>query len=401
MALNSPGSSAGWNIRRPSPAILAAKRWETFDLLRAWAASLVFVFHYCAFAAPQTQGIRWLDGVELLVAWSGSMGTNLLLLISGFLVAKSVDRPSYRYASYLWKRVGRIYPPYLLVVSAELLFILAVPKFQRPDLNLAHLQDLLKNILLWPGLFPSRPALTVAWTLSWIMAGYVLLPAPLAWLRRHIAARRLRFSVLVGALLGYTAWTCITHLMLPRLGYILCGCAAYQLAGHCGPGLKLAVRSRWLVLAAVACFGVRLGIDLKRPLPIGEEATTFCYVLFGLTAVSLLAMAAIQAQVRHPERWSAFPWNVVHRFGRTGYSFYLLHGPITKVFTAAIFPRLLAAGAPAWSYWAVMPVCFMVAAIASAAMYRLLEQPLQRWLDTTAEPAVAPMPVARRAAGAA
>ncbi len=100
-------------------------------MLRALAMVFVFLYHYAGFLSPLTQGAPWLDALEELVLRLGSIGTNLFLLLAGLFVARSVARDNFRYGAFLARRVIRIYPPYLLVVVAALLFWLVFPGFAR------------------------------------------------------------------------------------------------------------------------------------------------------------------------------------------------------------------------------------------------------------------------------
>ncbi len=67
-------------------------------------------------------------------------------------------------------------------------------------------------------------------------------------------------------------------------------------------------------------------------------------------------------------------------FGRTGYSFYLIHGPVVKLFALIIFPPLAATRAPAIAFWLLMPVCWLCAAAGALILYRAVERPCRKLL---------------------
>ncbi len=355
-----------------------AERWETFDLLRALAAALVFAYHYGTFANPRTNGQAWLDNLEWVVSKLGPFGTNLLLLVCGLFIAKSVARTGFRYGEFLTRRGVRIYAPYALVIGLESLFVCLVPSFSKPGFTGHHGAELLGNLLLWPGLFPDRPALTVAWALSWIVASYVLLPPPLRMLRTLVSSWRGRAAVLLGIVVGYEVFACLSGQMPARLGYILAGCVVSELASSDCQALRQGGRLRWILpTVALGAGAGQIAWNSGTGLGHGSAAVLVSHLL-GLAAASALALAAVTAHYRISPRRDLSPLGLVRKFGRTGYSFYLLHGPVAKLFAFVVFPRLALAGAGASAYWALLPVCFLLAATASTLMFLAVEQPVQR-----------------------
>lgn len=69
------------------------------------------------------------------------------------------------------------------------------------------------------------------------------------------------------------------------------------------------------------------------------------------------------------------PFTHLAAFGRTGYSFYLVHGPVVKLFSLLVFPLLAARGLPAAAYWLATPLCAICAAGAAALLYLTVEKP--------------------------
>jgi len=90
-----------------------------FDILRAVAALLVFLFHYAGFAALRTEGSPWIDSLEWMAANLGSTGTNLLLLLSGYFSAHSMASTRFTYRRFVTLRIARIYIPFVTVLAAR------------------------------------------------------------------------------------------------------------------------------------------------------------------------------------------------------------------------------------------------------------------------------------------
>ena len=368
----------GGVVERASVPLFQMARWETFDMLRALAMVFVFLYHYAGFLSPLTQGAPWLDAMEELVLQLGSIGTNLFLLLAGLFVARSVARDNFRYEAFLARRVIRIYPPYLLVVLAALLFWLLFPAYAKFRPGATPFSVFWENLFLIPGLFPQRPALTVTWTLSWIMAAYVVLPLPLIALRRLAERAWWRIAILSGVLLVYVVLACYTSLGSPRVGYLLAGCVIFELvtiapvdyAGH----RRMA---RMLLLGGTALL-LRIAVQTAGAWGVYEAARRVLSTSLGLCGLSLLAVAAFIAQLLHPLHYYQFPWNPIRQLGRIGFSFYLLHGPVTKLFAFQVLYPLPRLWDKPYAGWLVMPVCFLAAGAASAALFFWIERPLQR-----------------------
>jgi exopolysaccharide production protein ExoZ len=356
-------------------------RWESFDLLRALAASLVFVYHYGGFVAQRSDG----DGFTAALAWCaerlGSVGTNLLLLICGLFVAKSVAQVRFRYRGFLERRFARIYPPYLLVVCSAVIFAFLFPRFSKLDPSVSLWRTLPEQLLLWPGLFPNRPVLTVAWTLSWIMATYVMLPLPLRALRSLVRDEGKRVAILGCLVLAWVAIAYGTGRLSPRISYILGGCAVYELFALFPPRRANSAKLRLVLLGGGVALGFRFAIESSASWGPFDFAKDTLFTIFGLVGVTLLTVAAFVLQVRDSLDYYVLPFDPIRRLGRAGYSFYMLHTPVTKVFAFSVFPALGAAGAGAWAYWACLPMCFLLAAGASALLFVTVERRIQRFMS--------------------
>ncbi len=354
-------------------------RWETFDMLRALAITLVFLFHYNGFAGPITRGAPWLDSLESVAGRLGSIGTNLFLLLTGLFIARSVARENFLYWKFSARRLIRIYPPYLLVIGAALAFWFAFPAFSRlaPGATLASV--LWENIILWPGLSPNSPVLTVTWTLSWIMAAYVVLPLPLRTLRIHVKSGVRRIMILSGVLLLYLTLAFVISLASPRVGYVAAGCIVFELVTIAPERYASRDRMWRMVVLAVTALVLRIVIEGAGNWHSFEVARRVIFTALGLTGLSLLSVAAFIVQVRYPLHYYEFPLNPVRLLGRVGFSFYLLHGPVTKLFAFIVLSSLPLVWPSPWAGWLVMPACFLSTALLSAIMFYWVERPLQQF----------------------
>lgn len=358
-----------------------AARLPVFDLLRAVAALLVFLYHYAGLVAPYTQGTPLLDAAEWLAARLGAIGTNLLLLLSGYFLAHNLATGRFSYRRFVWLRLVRIYVPYLAVLALALLFSTLAPAYTRIQPETLTWRVILEQALLLPGLFPDRPILTVTWTLSYIVAGYITLPAI------GIALGRLQFA----APARHTIWASLV--LINIVGGLTLGTPpvrfAYLPAGYLIFELQ---RTEWLPghrrgvlrFSAALCLAAMLGRALLDVQMVGVQwpgiSAQFAFVMSGLLVVSTIVFTAMVLQTRYSGLLRRTPFTHLAAFGRTGYSFYLVHGPVVKLFSLLVFPLLAARGLPAAAYWLATPLCAICAAGAAALLYLTVEKPCRHRL---------------------
>ncbi|MCX6614185.1 MAG: acyltransferase, partial [Acidobacteria bacterium] len=287
----------------------AARRWEGLDLLRGLAACMVFVFHYAGMTGQHTAGNFVWECLESLALKLGSVGTNLLLMLSGFLISKSLSRASFSYGEFLKRRLLRIFVPYTAIVGLTGVFVMVFPVFAKDHGGQSLASYYLQQLLLWPGLFPSRPLLTVSWTLSYIVAGYCLVPLLALWWGR--AAGLLKLWVLVLAIcLGLNV---VTGLPMIRVCYIPAGCILAELV----MSDRAALTSTG---SLVRTFVLGLGfLGLRFALESGTgQVQKVLYFFCGLGAVSSLAILSIYWSSVVRVNFQALPLRALNFIGRRG-----------------------------------------------------------------------------------
>jgi peptidoglycan/LPS O-acetylase OafA/YrhL len=379
-----------FDIANTGPVIrTASRRLPVFDVLRAAAALLVFLFHYNGFASPLTAGPSWMEGFEWVAARLGSLGTNLLLLLSGYFIANSMGSGRFSYFRFVVLRLMRIYLPYLLVLFLTVGFALILPQYSRLYWNKISWDYILSQLLLLPGLFPERPILTVSWTLSYIVTGYLLLPL-LFVVSGKLKCTRERQVALWSVAVAVSFAMGAAGMFSTRFTYIPMGCLLYLLQAGLQKGKQGAYLLRSILAVGALALTVRVLLD-GNPDAIGSPALyRGAFNASGLLTVSSAIAASLILQRRY-DLLHILPWlSHVASFGRAGYSFYLLHGAVIKLFVLVVFPRLTAWKAPAIVYWGVMPGCWLLAAAAASLLYIHVERPLRDRLMRGRQPSAAP-----------
>ncbi|WP_426476883.1 acyltransferase family protein [Chryseobacterium sp. CBSDS_008] len=93
-------------------------RSNNFDFLRLLFASLVIVSHsYPLTGKPEIIGILTKEQLSL-----GSLSVDCFFILSGYLIMTSLER-SKSPQEYMWKRMLRLYPAYILLLLLTMLFL--------------------------------------------------------------------------------------------------------------------------------------------------------------------------------------------------------------------------------------------------------------------------------------
>lgn len=136
------------------------------DILRIFAAIIVVLFHFFYRGPYLNENIK-LPIIEF--AKYGYLGVNLFFILSGFLIAQSLNKKSR--SLFMLKRFIRIYPAYFLC-----LFITIFAKFIFTDV-LFSLEQICSNILLVNWLFKIPSIDGVYWSLHIEILFYFLMAA--------------------------------------------------------------------------------------------------------------------------------------------------------------------------------------------------------------------------------
>lgn len=326
--------------------------------LRGLAVFLVFLVHYYALfgfllASRPTQA-----RIASFLADIGQSGVDLFFVMSGFLIYAAALKPSLRYLSFMKRRIVRIYPTFLSVLSIYLLLSYCFPKHSRlPSHPLDAAIYIAENVLLLPGMLAITPLITVSWSLSYEMFYYLSLPAiTLALsLSTWTYAKRVVLILFTSVMFVYYLGSNGHIQLLMFLG----GMLLYEMSrskplqNRLSPGGEIAVTI--LFLAALGVSGTNCSFQVR----------TLILVL-GIVPFALFCFQF--------DGWisSCFKWWPLRAWGNISYSYYLLHGLILN---ALLLLWPMSAQAPYW-YWLFLPFALVATLIASFILFILVERPL-------------------------
>ncbi|WP_375175143.1 acyltransferase family protein [Pseudooceanicola sp.] len=302
-------------------------RLAFLDGLRAIAAGLVMAQHYLEHVAPGTFG-------PILALGPGVAGVVLFFCLSGYVIPLSV-RGAIAPLPFLLRRVMRIWPLYLCVVTALILLGRAgVAPFDARLAGLTPLEIAANYALVFE--YTGAPAiLGVAWTLPVEAAWYLtFLLVFMIWGHARVVAAALVVSALL-ALLAIGAILADQRLPLGRVGMIgACFIGYVYCRWHLG-----ALSGRAVGLVTLAFAGAMTGALWVGFGYFSHPLVSFGSALSGwLTGLAGFVAVAVIGRLRGHRLWGGA---VPRTLGRVSFSLYLLHMPVLQLLTQVVEGALL------------------------------------------------------------
>ena len=169
---------------------------KSMEGLRGYAVFLVFVVHYVSLFKLLVPEDDWIFSVGAMLQVVGNTGVDLFFVLSGYLIYGTLIEKKPLYGVYFRRRVRRIYPVFIVVFALYVVLSYVYPSESKiPDSFQGAVIYLVLNLLLLPGLLPVEPMITVAWSLSYELFYYLMIPVIIEVFRLRAMApfRRLIF----------------------------------------------------------------------------------------------------------------------------------------------------------------------------------------------------------------
>lgn len=328
--------------------------------LRGVAVFLVFLVHYSSLVNPWITGtaVHLSDFIHSL----GNIGVDLFFVLSGYLIYGTViSKPTFAPVNYAKRRIQRIYPTFLFVLALYLILSFVFPNESKlPQGLTSSVIYIVQNALLLPGIFNITPIITVAWSLSYEVFYYILIPIliPLFRLKAWNSNYRILFWGIV-SVLAFVIWELEGGPI--RLVMFVAGIILFEL--HRIKQISISRYGTRMLLIALVTFGLRTVIEYSFTLSLIAIYLLFLFMcLCAFNSNSFLHKWLIFK----PLRW----------LGNMSYSYYLFHG-ITLKFCFLVFGTLVP---PAMDnvhlyFWLWVPL-FIVTLCTSFVLFIVIERPL-------------------------
>lgn len=339
--------------------------------LRGWAVLLVFFVHFHgAFKGFATPGST-LFYVSQFLGSVGGTGVDLFFIISGYLIYGAVVSPRFGYGRFLRRRVQRIYPTFLFVslIYFGLWAFSGNDNFKFHGTIAEQISYAVQNLLLMPGIFPGRAMNGVAWSLSYEMFFYLLLPLLLAVTAMRSWGRMPRVYFFLGlAVAGILVSPLFEHPRVRLIAFLL-GIVLFELVDR--------FRNRsstWFDLAALGAYLCGLGLIYA------VDKTTIVPGRLGSPVIATIAGAASFAFCGLCFHGGGilgrcFSWGPLRALGNMSYSFYLIH-PLAMGTVREAIRRVGDPGQNSLVFAGLMLAGFAASWVAATLLFVAIEKPL-------------------------
>ncbi len=340
---------------------------HSIEGFRGLAAFLVYLVHYATLIRPWVPEKSPTYYVSETLFSIGNVGVDIFFAISGFLIYAMLIRRERPFLPYAKRRISRIYPVFLAVMLIYTALSYVVPSESKiPTGEGEAFWYLIANYLLLPGILDIEPMITVAWSLSYEMFFYLVIPLIISLFGLRKIPVKLRIVI----------WCLVWgggYLAMPghfRASMFIVGILVFETS-------QLIDRKRgsaYVTLCALAAFTGVLAFKVS----IYFDFVTFTnagrlskVMLFG--ACYLLCIAAFCK-----EGWLSrcLSGRYLRYFGNISYSFYLIHGLTLKFIflLMAIFLPAETYAASLW-FWVLFLPAFAASCVVSAGLFLLVERP--------------------------
>jgi peptidoglycan/LPS O-acetylase OafA/YrhL len=367
--LNSTGTNSNVGIRSWFESRFEVARHgdapglRPMEGLRGFAVFLVFLVHFATFTAPFVRGESMTAAIASSMGSIGHAGVDLFFVLSGYLIYGSLIVRRQEFGRFMLRRIERIYPTFIVVLLAYLALSFALPRRSKlPDSFPQAVLYVIQNVALLPGIFRIQPIITVAWSLSYEMLFYLVVPVVIGvfGLRQRNREWRMWFVLCVAALLA--AYFAVNGGPV-RVLMFMAGMLLFEiLAGQLPPVPATGLAVGFLLLGL-------LGMLIP---PAGPGSLVKVLILCVSFLVTCLACLA-----RSPTSLGrAFSWTPMRWLGNMSYSYYLIHGLTLQALFIGLtrwFPNTVLGGAP---FWIILLPVFLVTAVPAAILFLYVEKPL-------------------------
>ena len=338
---------------------LAGTNLRAMEGMRGFAVALVFLTHFCTLIGPWIGSAPTLDRFAHAVHAIGNTGVDLFFVLSGYLIYKTLVTREQGFGGFMLRRIRRIYPTFLVVFAVYFVLSFVFPRESSIPAQGA-VAYVAANLLLLPGLFPIKPMITVAWSLSYEMFFYLCLPlvVTLFQLRRRGSLQRI--CLVAAVALVVVAWSVVSDAGHIRMIMFMSGMLLHDV---------MSSRQVRAPSGAVALAALVIGLAGSLLPVTGHVKISLLFVCFFLFCLHCFL---------RPQGWlaQAFCWTPMRWLGNMSYSYYLLHGLTLKALFM-FMPRSAALADHALLLFVLLlPLFFAATLFTSGCLYLLVERPL-------------------------
>ncbi|SNS81766.1 Peptidoglycan/LPS O-acetylase OafA/YrhL, contains acyltransferase and SGNH-hydrolase domains [Noviherbaspirillum humi] len=327
---------------------------QPMEGMRGFAVLLVFMVHYATLVKPWIREDTSVHSLLEALHTIGNAGVDLFFVLSGYLIYGSLLARKQTFFEFITRRIQRIYPTFIAIFVVYLTLLAFFPAESKIPKEGAILY-LVQNFLLLPGLFPIEPLITVAWSLSYEMFYYLVMPVTVTVIGLRSRGRIWRICFISTVAIVTTSY-CVLFSGPIRLNMFIVGILLYE-------SIKSGqIRQSSGLMALLALTSALFATLMHGYIEIG-----FMFVGFYLFCLHCFL---------HPTDWlaRAFSWAPMRLLGNMSYSYYLLHGLALKAGFLVLSKFKITQGEIL--FFGLLPVMFALTIGASVVLFLVIERPL-------------------------
>lgn len=332
--------------------------------LRGFAAFMVFFVHYSAQSVPWVSENSFTSELIFNLRFLGATGVDLFFILSGFLIYGMLIKRNLSYSIYAKRRIKRIYPTFLALMCLYLLLSFIFPSESKLPENWQEATVyVIQCLLLLPGLFDIEPMMTVAWTLSYEMFFYLLVPILIALtnLRAINPHHRILFLAAVTVTGFLISLEYSAHI---RMLMFISGMLLFEIKENTNWSLSSKFTQAHFVLPVTFLLMLTIRHSFFDDYIWGVVLVMF--IGYGLACFDVFKGESLLGKL--------FMTNYLRWYGNMSYSYYLVHGLTLKflfLVTAYLFKP---EGDTDWIFYAMIIPFFAITLVVSALLFVLVEK---------------------------
>ncbi len=323
-------------------AIIQPNYSEKINHIRAIFAFWIFVFHYYHFIAHSFFTPLNSSNPLLLLIYHGYFSVYLFFLLSGFLLAKAYSE-KLDLQSFLFKRIGRIFPAYYLCIAVYYLFFIT----GTPNSEL-----LLTVFSANLGAYPTT--IGHLWFINRLLECYLCFPL-LWWIAQKTGQTGLILIYLL-CLFGGGYWVIYFQVPIPDYYFSFVLCFSFFVVGILTTFLSEKSIQIHLIWITLFLFGSTLvwfhHSTWQTPLDYSWMSVLW------LNFIAVLFSVVIRAYLFLPVYMPHFISIMLRKLGNISYSFYLYHFLVIQFF---IQHKELLSSYNSINFFALLLICIMTA----------------------------------------
>ncbi|HEV2911714.1 MAG TPA: acyltransferase [Pyrinomonadaceae bacterium] len=354
-----------------------AQRNLPMEGLRGLAVTLVFFVHYHALFKVLADPASTTFAVSNFLGTIGLVGVDLFFVLSGYLIYGLIFAKPTRYATFIKRRIQRIYPTFLFVLAVYILLSALFPAENKiPSEPLSAAFYILQNVLLLPGLLDIKPIITVAWSLSYEFFYYLLIPflVVVLGMRRWARSLRVLFFLAVSAL--YTIYCMVGAHSRIHLLMFVSGILLFEAMHTYGVAERGSTRLDYvalfvLLLTFPLIYAVTDRPDLLPFLNSSGEIKDIYRVLILYVSFWLFTLCCFRSRSLLKRMFS---WTPLRWLGNMSYSYYLIHALTLKGIALVVLRISPPAPLATAVFWVGLPVFFFMTLVSSTLLFITIEK---------------------------